>query len=353
MEAEEERNDNPALNTSITSSVEDQNLGYDPREESEEDMSLFDSRAHVYRAVASEEALAKLMSSCHPKLKKSFRIPKLGKGQKTPYTHDDIVAKGLDFEDYEEKGGLYTKKDFKHESKLPNEESRRVEPPQKKKKSKKVVYTNYYTIEEEGTEQLVEELSKEELSSIHVLETHIASVNFTSNIDDAAIIDSGCARACGGQQWTEDFLKTLSDRDWSKVVTRNSDARFKFGHGQSVNSLMYMIAPVYIGGKRKYLGWDVLDIQLPLLLSLPVLKKMNFMVQYVEGKDYNLGYMKSTKFKILNSCGHQWLRLSETGSKELIMKEIDIMHAQSDAEILVTTMQPNIFTPGQEVAQVR
>ena len=77
------------------------------------------------------------------------------------------------------------------------------------------------------------------------------------------------------------------------------------------------------------------------------------MVQYVEGKDYDLGYMKSTKFKILNSCGHQWLRLSETGSKELIMKEIDILHAQSDAEILVTTMQPNIFTPGQEVAQVR
>ena len=35
------------------------------------------------------------------------------------------------------------------------------------------------------------------------------------------------------------------------------------------------------------------------------------------------------------------------------MDEIDVMHAQSDAEILVATMQPNIFTPGQEVAQVR
>ena len=110
-------------------------------------------------------------------------------------------------------------------------------------------------------------------------EIQIHEVNFTNAVDDAVIIDSGCARSCSGKSWTETFLRTLSEYDCLKVSRQDSKARFRFGSGKSVTSMYYVIAPVYIGGMRKYLGWDVVDLDLPLLLSLPVLKKMDVVVQ--------------------------------------------------------------------------
>ena len=81
--------------------------------------------------------------------------------------------------------------------------------------------------------------------------------------------------------------------------------------------MYYIIAPVYIGGMRKYMGWDVVDLDLPLLLSLPVLKKLDLVVQYRQQESTDLGYFNGVKFRIDNHKGHQWIRLSQTGSKTI------------------------------------
>ena len=43
----------------------------------------------------------------------SYRVPKIAKGQKTKYTLGDLLLRGYDLNDYEEREGLYTKKDPK------------------------------------------------------------------------------------------------------------------------------------------------------------------------------------------------------------------------------------------------
>ena len=61
----------------------------------------------------------------------------------------------------------------------------------------------------------------------------------------------------------------------------------------------------------------VVDLDLPLLLSLPVLKKLDLVVQYRQQESTDLGYFNGVKFRIDNQKGHQWIRLSQTGSKTI------------------------------------
>ena len=43
----------------------------------------------------------------------SYKVPKIQKGQKTRYTREDLLARGHDLKNYEEKEGLFSKKDPK------------------------------------------------------------------------------------------------------------------------------------------------------------------------------------------------------------------------------------------------
>ena len=60
---------------------------------------------------------------------------------------------------------------------------------------------------------------------------------------------------------------------------------------------------------------DVVDLDLPLLLSLPVLNKLDLVVQYRKQESTDLGYINGVKFRIDNHQGHQWIRLYQAGSK--------------------------------------
>ena len=71
---------------------------------------------------------------------------------------------------------------------------------------------------EDGWSQVTKDLMNQELLDIFAKEEiQIHEVNFTNSVNDAAIINSGCARSCGGKAWTDIYLQTLSDYDYSKV----------------------------------------------------------------------------------------------------------------------------------------
>ena len=96
----------------------------------------------------------------------------------------------------------------------------------------------------------------------------------------AALIDSGCSRTVCGKSWMKDYTESLSDYDRSCIKEQNSNVSFTFGDGNSEKSIKKVKIPCYIGGKRCTIETDVVNCNIPLLLSKPAMKKAKMSLNF-------------------------------------------------------------------------
>ena len=115
------------------------------------------------------------------------------------------------------------------------------------------------------------------------VDDQIFDVNWTSEIKDKAIIDSGCSKSVAGSTWFEGFMETLSDQDKKAILKLESNAKFKFGGHGIYHSQALVTAPVYVGGKRIFIRFDVVETDIPLLISLKVMKKLEMNMHLLLG----------------------------------------------------------------------
>lgn len=87
-----------------------------------------------------------------------------------------------------------------------------------------------------------------------------------------AILDTGCSRTVCGQLWFEDYVAKLSDIDKVKILYEKSNVQFKFGVGHCVPALYTARIPVTIGKTPCFMNCDVIEKNVPLLLSKKALK---------------------------------------------------------------------------------
>ena len=131
-----------------------------------------------------------------------------------------------------------------------------------------------------------------------------------------AILDTGCSKSVASEEWTSSYISSLSLEDQKKVVKKVSENRFRFGDNQVYISQCYIIAPVWIGGRRRTMGWDILPkTTIPLLVSLKVMKKLNMGLQLFEG-DYDMATVEGVSFKIEHRQDHLWLNISPPRHQE-------------------------------------
>ena len=86
------------------------------------------------------------------------------------------------------------------------------------------------------------------------------------------ILDTGCPQNVAGFVWTQCFLDSMSEKMFNCVEKADSTNKFKFGGGRVVQSMYKLRAPVMIAGELTYLTFDVVDIELPLLLGKETMK---------------------------------------------------------------------------------
>ena len=98
-----------------------------------------------------------------------------------------------------------------------------------------------------------------------------------------AVIDTGCSSTVAGQDWVNTFIETLTEKEKKSVVYRESKKYYKFGSGvlKAINS---MELPCQIGDKNVRLTVDIVDSDIPLLLSAASLKKAGGMLDLVNDK---------------------------------------------------------------------
>ena len=95
----------------------------------------------------------------------------------------------------------------------------------------------------------------------------------TTEVMYSAVLDSACASTVCGKAWLDSYINSLSENDRSKVRITDSNKTFKFGGETKIKSDGQYEIPATIAGKDITLVTDVVDSDIPLLLSKNAMKE--------------------------------------------------------------------------------
>ena len=90
---------------------------------------------------------------------------------------------------------------------------------------------------------------------------------------NCAILDSACSSTVCGESWIRSYIQSLDEADKLKVSCIQSHKVFKFGGGTCLSSRGEYRLPAVIAGKDVTIKTDVVESDIPLLLSRTAMKK--------------------------------------------------------------------------------
>ena len=108
------------------------------------------------------------------------------------------------------------------------------------------------------------------------------------------ILDSGCGKTVSGTEWMETYLDTLDETEMKEVKFEESDSKFKFGSGQVYDSVGRVTFPAVLGSTKVLISSDVVDTEIPLLLSKATMKKAKTIIDFEN--DYVMMFGEKVKF---------------------------------------------------------
>ena len=90
---------------------------------------------------------------------------------------------------------------------------------------------------------------------------------------NSAVLDSACTSTVAGETWMNCYMDSLDPTIRDKVVEQSSDTMFKFGGGTVLKSKRKVTFPCSVAGVECNIEADVVDCDIPLLLSKDSMKK--------------------------------------------------------------------------------
>lgn len=89
---------------------------------------------------------------------------------------------------------------------------------------------------------------------------------------NCAVLDSACSSTVCGEMWLDNYLNSLSQEDKKRVKQTVGHKTFKFGGGERLGSKGEYNLPAMIAGKEVTIRTDVVESDIPLLLSRQAMK---------------------------------------------------------------------------------
>ena len=114
-----------------------------------------------------------------------------------------------------------------------------------------------------------------------------------------AVLDCGCPHTVCGEKWIKDYIDNLSESDRKDIEITKSNQSFTFGDGRGIKSQRKMKIPVWMGGIQGTLTTDVVEAEIPLLLSINVMERAKMVLDFareeikVHGKYIRVKKMRS------------------------------------------------------------
>ena len=122
-----------------------------------------------------------------------------------------------------------------------------------------------------------------------------------------AVLDSGCTSTVCGRIWFESYLDTLSRNDIKQVTESPSSKQFRFGDGRTFTSQKCANIPIFTGSQKSFLSVDIVECEIPLLLSNNSLKRANASLDFGSEEIMFLGEKVPVS---ISRSGHYFIRLS-------------------------------------------
>ena len=153
---------------------------------------------------------------------------------------------------------------------------------------------------------------------------------------NSAVLDSGCSSTVAGKDWIDCFVGSLNEVEKAEVIYKDSDTVYKFGGGERLQSTGKVILPCYLAGQKCTIETDIIESDIPMLLSKSAMKKAGMKLDLVNDKAEVYG--KTVNLQS-TSAGHYCIPLRDTSidieccftgveSDEEISKVITKLHKQ-------------------------
>ena len=97
-----------------------------------------------------------------------------------------------------------------------------------------------------------------------------------------AVLDCGATTTVCGSKWFDDFSNSLSTEQREKIQFAESAKPFRFGDGVVMNSKKRATFPAFIGSQSIWITTEIVDANIPLLLSIKAMKKANLNLDFCE-----------------------------------------------------------------------
>ena len=123
----------------------------------------------------------------------------------------------------------------------------------------------------------------------------------------SGILDCGCTRTVCGSSWQAEFVANLSRNDRATLSEKASSVPFKFGASDVIHSTKCVQLPVYVGDTRCVLEAEVVDLDLPLLISKEAMKSAGMVLHF----DRDMALLNGKEIALdTTSSGHYSLPLT-------------------------------------------
>ena len=115
------------------------------------------------------------------------------------------------------------------------------------------------------------------------------------------VLDTGCIRTVAGKVWMNHLLASMNDETQKLIQTNVSNNSLKFGVGSAQKSLGEYVVPIKLGTKNFMLTTDVIETDIPCLLSKTAMIKSSMIINMAN----NSIDMFGQKFDMVNvPSGH-------------------------------------------------
>ncbi|CAC5404047.1 unnamed protein product [Mytilus coruscus] len=121
---------------------------------------------------------------------------------------------------------------------------------------------------------------------------------FVTEDYNAAVIDTACSKKVCGSKWLYEFVESF-DPGLDQITCFESHVPFKFGDGQTVYSYQKVKIPALIGSVKCSIETEVVDCEIPLLLSKTSMKRASTILDLSNDKVTMFGQLVDKKREIL------------------------------------------------------
>ena len=168
-------------------------------------------------------------------------------------------------------------------------------------------------------------------------EIHIVLMNSAPELSSLVLeslgmglLDSACTRTVAGQAWFDAYCESLSVLDKALIQSSKVNTKFRFGDGKEIASLLEVVFPVVIGVKRTMIRANIVDSEIPLLLSKASMKKAKLILNFNDDSAQILGQRVKLH---CTSSGHYCIPLSNTLLYDGCDMSSFILHAEGLASL--------------------